>query len=163
MQKYAGFTLIELVVVIIILGILSVVAAPKFINLQKDAKLAALSGGKAALDSANKLVYAKALIQGEETVDASQTRNIDLNNDGVNDLFGYYGLIKYVVAANELAGLGPELIIRKHYGGMQTGLPYFVIEFADSPAAAGNQCFLSVYYPDIPGGSVRYELVSDDC
>ena len=67
------------------------------------------------------------------------------------------------VETNELAGFGPELILRKHYGGAQTGLPYFVIEFADSPAAAGNQCFLSVYYPDTPGGSVRYELVSDDC
>ena len=38
MKKQAGFTLIELVIVIIILGILAVTAAPKFLNLQDDAK-----------------------------------------------------------------------------------------------------------------------------
>ncbi|WP_219592386.1 prepilin-type N-terminal cleavage/methylation domain-containing protein, partial [Aeromonas salmonicida] len=37
MKKQAGFTLIELVIVIIILGILAVTAAPKFLNLQGDA------------------------------------------------------------------------------------------------------------------------------
>ena len=38
MKKQGGFTLIELVVVIVILGILAVTAAPKFLNLQDDAK-----------------------------------------------------------------------------------------------------------------------------
>lgn len=38
MKKQAGFTLIELVIVIIILGILAVTAAPKFLNLQDDAR-----------------------------------------------------------------------------------------------------------------------------
>ncbi|MGL4750761.1 MAG: type II secretion system protein, partial [Shewanella sp.] len=38
MKRQQGFTLIELVVVIIILGILAVTAAPKFINLQSDAR-----------------------------------------------------------------------------------------------------------------------------
>ncbi|MGL4893853.1 MAG: type II secretion system protein, partial [Shewanella sp.] len=44
MKKQQGFTLIELVVVIIILGILAVTAAPKFINLQGDARVSALNG-----------------------------------------------------------------------------------------------------------------------
>ena len=50
MKKQAGFTLIELVIVIIILGILAVTAAPKFLNLQDDArKSAAADGVKASL------------------------------------------------------------------------------------------------------------------
>jgi MSHA pilin protein MshA len=64
MQKQQGFTLIELVVVIIILGILAVVAAPKFINLQSDARASTLEGVKGALQGANTLVYSKAMIQG---------------------------------------------------------------------------------------------------
>lgn len=66
MQKQNGFTLIELVVVIIILGILAVTAAPKFINLQSDARASALQGVKGAIQGANGLVFAKAALAGEE-------------------------------------------------------------------------------------------------
>ncbi len=66
MKKQNGFTLIELVVVIIILGILAVTAAPKFINLQSDARVSALEGMKASLQGANSLVYSKAAISGSE-------------------------------------------------------------------------------------------------
>lgn len=50
-RKTAGFTLIELVVVIIILGILAVVAAPKFINLSEDAHVSAVKGTGGAFKS----------------------------------------------------------------------------------------------------------------
>ncbi|WP_028766600.1 type II secretion system protein [Shewanella fidelis] len=66
MQKQNGFTLIELVVVIIILGILAVTAAPKFINLQSDARASALQGVKGAIQGANGLVFAKAAVGGDE-------------------------------------------------------------------------------------------------
>lgn len=70
MQKQTGFTLIELVVVIIILGILAVTAAPKFINLQSDARESTLQGMKGALQGANSLVYSKAVIAGLEKAKA---------------------------------------------------------------------------------------------
>ena len=87
MKKQQGFTLIELVVVIIILGILAVVAAPKFINLQGDARVSTLKGMQAAIQSANTLVYSKASLQGLEeqagaTVKLSDTANVTTN-------FGY--------------------------------------------------------------------------
>ncbi|MDO6775464.1 type II secretion system protein [Shewanella sp. 3_MG-2023] len=65
-RKQQGFTLIELVVVIIILGILAVTAAPKFINLQSDARQASLQGVKGAIQGANGLVFARAAIDGHE-------------------------------------------------------------------------------------------------
>lgn len=59
-----GFTLIELVVVIIILGVLAVVALPKFINLQGDARNSAMDGQFAAFKSAVKLYHSGWLTQG---------------------------------------------------------------------------------------------------
>ncbi len=65
-MKKNGFTLIELVVVIVILGILAVVAAPKFMNLQVDARNASLKGLKGAIASGLGVGYAKMTIAGLE-------------------------------------------------------------------------------------------------
>lgn len=70
MKKQAGFTLIELVIVIIILGILAVTAAPKFLNLQDDANKAAAQGVAAAVQSGAQLVYSRSAIDGTEKIES---------------------------------------------------------------------------------------------
>src|SRR5580658_6313783 len=57
-RMHSGFTLIELVIVIVILGILAAVAIPQFIDLSGDAKNAAVAGVAGALSSANAINYA---------------------------------------------------------------------------------------------------------
>ncbi len=77
MKRQNGFTLIELVVVIVILGILAVTAAPKFLNLQDDARASSLQGLKGAIDGAAGITYGKAAIKGIEDKDAAAGVGVD--------------------------------------------------------------------------------------
>lgn len=65
MGRVRGFTLIELVAVILVLAILVVTASPKFTDMSKDATIAKLEGMKGAVQSGVKLIYTKALIENK--------------------------------------------------------------------------------------------------
>jgi len=84
-KKQTGFTLIELIIVIVILGILAVTAAPKFLDLQGDANKATLDGIKGSMESAKSVVYGKALIAGvQNNVDYTLT-NVEGSNSVIID------------------------------------------------------------------------------
>lgn len=61
-QHTHGFTLLELIAVIIILGIIAVIATPKFLSINRDAHIAQLNSIAAKISAQNQLIYSKSAI-----------------------------------------------------------------------------------------------------
>jgi MSHA pilin protein MshA len=106
-KKNEGFTLVELIIVIILLGVLAVTAAPRIIDISSDANIAKLKALKGTIRSGVELVRIKAIIQGKHD---SNFTYLDIDNNGANDLF---------VASGFPAVAGSCEIF-------MTGLPYWV-------------------------------------
>jgi len=99
MKKQAGFTLIELVLVIVILGILSAVALPKFVNLGSDARTAAMKAVEGSMRSTNSIIYAKASVANQLAVNGSVT----VNGVAVTTRYGFALNVNELIKAMDLS------------------------------------------------------------
>ena len=161
MQK--GFTLIELIIVIVLLGILAVTAAPKFLNLQDDARDATLEGIRGSLETSTSVVNGKALINSVSgTSETPATLNVGTGN--VTVVNGY----PEATAANMQAlldidaddfgisaidGAGAVLIYAKGYSNYS--------DAANAPDASGAKC--TVEFTTSTDEGQRPQIVVNSC
>lgn len=142
MKKTQGFTLIELIIVIVILGILAVTAAPKFIDVSSEAKVAAADGVLGAVNSAIAVTNAKALVSSA----TGATGTITVEGASVNMVYGY--------PEASTAGIGGSIDVSADWGATNTGggtstyvltndncvITYTEAADANTPATASKTC-----------------------
>lgn len=179
MRKNIGFTLIELVIVIVILGILGAVAAPKLLNLQGDAYAANMKAMHNAVRTATTLANAKAMIKevdqlGSVKLDMDNNFTIsELNVDNpqiLDMVFGYpaangNGIIKLLVNGDKFSFKDKGDYLYTH-----RGTNYSVLTIAPRARHDSNQqpieekrCELTYEQPSQLGREPKVKLYLQGC
>ena len=90
-KQQSGFTLIELIMVIVVLGILAAFALPRFADLGSDARVSAVQGAAGAIKSASAIAHS-AYLMGKSTTSTSgstTTTSVDLEGKVIALVNGY--------------------------------------------------------------------------
>lgn len=163
MQHQAGFTLIELIIVIIVLSVLIVSALPKFINIQSDATISSLKSDNNDLSGSTTLASAKStLLDSEHEFDSSISRGSNEvserydyssgNDFVVNGVFYWVDLDATDWQVSEGRKLQPSVIPNS----------FAILPVTDADLGY-KPCYMLYTNPNELVTTQAYEVVTDDC
>ena len=152
-----GFTLIELITVIIILGILAATALPRFVDLRRESILATTQSLRGALQSAADLAHAKAVIAG---IQDQASATLEVNGTTIDFAYGY--------PKGNATGIVPLVTTPagdwKQRASTLTGVTAWVYWHGVINEDAGvAQCFVRYRSVTAAGGAPVIDYVSTGC